>query len=47
MGQGGLFFQFGYLLQVTFTEQHVSFFHFLTSVCAIIGGNSLSDIVFR
>ena len=25
-------------IKVTFTEQHVSFFHFLTSVCAIIGG---------
>ena len=28
-----------WLLQVTFTEQHVSFLHFLTNVCAIVGGN--------
>lgn len=39
--QDGLFFQFGLFLQVTFTEEHVSFFHFLTNVCAIIGGNLL------
>lgn len=26
------------ILQVTFTEQHVSFLHFLTNVCAIVGG---------
>jgi hypothetical protein len=26
-------------LQVTFTEQHVSFLHFLTNVCAIVGDN--------
>ncbi|KAK4378604.1 hypothetical protein RND71_000466 [Anisodus tanguticus] len=25
-------------IKVTFTEEHVSFFHFLTNVCAIIGG---------
>ncbi|KAG9451546.1 hypothetical protein H6P81_011511 [Aristolochia fimbriata] len=25
-------------IQVTFTEQHVSFLHFLTNVCAIVGG---------
>ncbi|VFR00353.1 unnamed protein product [Cuscuta campestris] len=25
-------------IKVTFTEQHVSFLHFLTSVCAIVGG---------
>ncbi|KAL4332311.1 hypothetical protein GQ457_07G020570 [Hibiscus cannabinus] len=25
-------------IKVTFTEQHVSFFHFLTNVCAIVGG---------
>lgn len=28
--------------QVTFTETHVSFLHFLTNVCAIVGGLSLS-----
>lgn len=27
------------MLQVTFTEEHVSFLHFLTNVCAIVGGN--------
>jgi hypothetical protein len=26
-------------IKVTFTEQHVSFLHFLTNVCAIVGGN--------
>lgn len=26
------------MLQVTFTEEHVSFLHFLTNVCAIVGG---------
>lgn len=26
------------ILQVTFTEEHVSFLHFLTNVCAIVGG---------
>ncbi|KAL4333583.1 hypothetical protein GQ457_07G023460 [Hibiscus cannabinus] len=25
-------------IKVTFTEQHVSFLHFLTNVCAIVGG---------
>ncbi|KAJ9545888.1 hypothetical protein OSB04_025595 [Centaurea solstitialis] len=25
-------------IKVTFTEEHVSFFHFLTNVCAIVGG---------
>ncbi|PWZ41219.1 hypothetical protein Zm00014a_013344 [Zea mays] len=25
-------------VMVTFTEQHVSFLHFLTNVCAIVGG---------
>ncbi|GJS88296.1 endoplasmic reticulum-Golgi intermediate compartment protein 3-like protein, partial [Tanacetum coccineum] len=25
-------------IKVTFTEEHVSFLHFLTNVCAIIGG---------
>lgn len=30
-----LFFSF----QVTFTEEHISFLHFLTNVCAIVGGN--------
>jgi len=24
--------------QVTFTEEHVPFLHFLTNVCAIVGG---------
>ncbi|KAL5982156.1 hypothetical protein ACLOJK_016225 [Asimina triloba] len=28
-------------IKVTFTEQHVSFLHFLTNVCAIVGGNLL------
>jgi hypothetical protein len=27
------------LSQVTFTEHHRSFLHFLTNVCAIVGGN--------
>uniref|UniRef100_A0A453C3X6 Endoplasmic reticulum vesicle transporter C-terminal domain-containing protein n=1 Tax=Aegilops tauschii subsp. strangulata TaxID=200361 RepID=A0A453C3X6_AEGTS len=26
-------------IKVTFTERHVSFLHFLTNVCAIVGGN--------
>jgi len=25
-------------IKVTFTEEHISFLHFLTNVCAIIGG---------
>lgn len=25
--------------KVTFTEEHISFLHFLTNVCAIVGGN--------
>lgn len=31
-------------LQVTFTEEHVSFLHFLTNVCAIVGG-SIYDLI--
>lgn len=27
------------MFQVTFTEEHISFLHFLTNVCAIVGGN--------
>ena len=33
------------ILQVTFTEEHVSFLHFLTNVCAIVGGNIPSWMV--
>ena len=33
------------MLQVTFTEEHVSFLHFLTNVCAIIGGRYGSSTV--
>lgn len=29
----------GCIPQVTFTEGHISFLHFLTNVCAIVGGN--------
>lgn len=28
-----------FFIQVTFTEEHISFLHFLTNVCAIVGGN--------
>jgi hypothetical protein len=27
------------VLQVTFKEEHTSFLHFMTSICAIIGGS--------
>ena len=27
------------IMQVTYKEEHTSFLHFLTNVCAIIGGN--------
>lgn len=33
-----------FLIQVTFAEQHISFLHFLTNVCAIVGGTSASSI---
>lgn len=33
------------ILQVTFTEEHVSFLHFLTNVCAIVGGRYGSSII--
>ena len=37
---GWLYFSFhAYFLQVTYKEEHISFFHFMTNVCALIGGN--------
>ncbi|XP_035549042.1 endoplasmic reticulum-Golgi intermediate compartment protein 3-like isoform X1 [Juglans regia] len=35
---GSFFLYLTCKLQVTFTEEHISFLHFLTNVCAIIGG---------
>lgn len=32
-------FVFSCIMQVTYKEEHTSFLHFLTNVCAIIGGN--------
>lgn len=34
------------ILQVTFTEEHVSFLHFLTNVCAIVGGMQMDQSLF-
>ncbi|KAF9682536.1 hypothetical protein SADUNF_Sadunf05G0119200 [Salix dunnii] len=34
-------------IKVTFTEEHVSFLHFLTNVCAIVGGMIESKVTYR
>ena len=40
-------FYLSYSLQVTFTERHVPFLHFLTNVCAIVGGKIVYLFLFH